>query len=315
MFKIRFAAPAIVGLLAGFTVTTQAATLTEDFSSNPQQNGWRVSGDTNLFHWNATNQNLEVTWDASQSNSYFYLPLNTILTTGDEFNVAFDLRLDDAVGSYELSVGLLNLTSATNTSFVRGTGSDSPNLAEFDYFPDYDSIDASTSDTNSALAATYDTQPLENGVVYHIVLAHAAGSSLLSANVFTNGTLYTALPYAYPNANFSDFRLNALSINSYSTNGDPYPDNLLAHGVVDNFTVTLPAPPVQNFAAVFDASGNWNCTFLSQTNWDYALQRSTNLENWTTVISHIPGTGKPLTVSDSNLPTDHCFYRISADRP
>ena len=305
----------MAGLLAGFTVTTQATILTEDFSSNPLQSGWHVSGDTNLFHWNATNQNLEVTWDASQTNSYFYLPLNTILTTGDDFNVSFDLRLDDAVGSYELSVGLLNLASATNANFVRGTGSDSPNLAEFDYFPDYDSIDASTADTNSALGATYDTRPLDNGVVYHIVLTHVAGSSLLSANVFTNGTLYTALPYTYPNASFTDFRLNALSINSYSTNGDPYPDSLLAHGVVDNFTVTLPAPPVQNFAAAFDSSGNWDGTFLSQTNWDYALQRSTNLVNWSTVISHIPGTGKSLTLSDPNPPADHCFYRISADRP
>lgn len=40
-----------------------AATFTEDFSNNPAANGWRVFGDPNLFHWNATNENLEVTWD------------------------------------------------------------------------------------------------------------------------------------------------------------------------------------------------------------------------------------------------------------
>src|ERR1051325_6612720 len=46
----------------------------EDFRFNPLTNGWKVFGQTNLFAWNATNQNLEVIWDSSKSNSYFYKP-------------------------------------------------------------------------------------------------------------------------------------------------------------------------------------------------------------------------------------------------
>ena len=315
MKKNCFTALAFVGVMALSVVCVSATTITENFTTNPLQNGWHIFGDTNLFHWNATNQNMEVTWDASQSNSYFYLPLHTILTTNDDFSVAFDLQLKDAVGSYELSVGFLNLANATNANFIRGTGSDSPNLAEFDYFPDYSSIDATTSDTNSALGAVYADQPLKNGIVYHIVLTHVAGSSLLSGNVFTNGTLYTSLPYSYPNAGFTDFRLNTLSINSYSTNGDPYADSLMAHGVIDNFTVSLPAPPVQNLSAAFDKADQWTCTFLSQTNWVYALERSTNLVDWITVASNAPGTGQILNLTDSNPPANQCFYRVNANRP
>jgi len=49
----------------------EAAVISENFSSNPNSREWRKFGNTNLFLWNASNQNLEVTWDSSQSNSYF----------------------------------------------------------------------------------------------------------------------------------------------------------------------------------------------------------------------------------------------------
>src|SRR5438552_11511872 len=41
-----------------------AGAFQESFSSDPAMRGWRTFGDTNLFHWNSTNQNLEVTWDS-----------------------------------------------------------------------------------------------------------------------------------------------------------------------------------------------------------------------------------------------------------
>ena len=72
-----------------------AATIEEDFSGNPQQDGWKIFGDTNLFHWDATNQNLEVTWDSSQTNSYFYYALGTILARDDNFHLSFDLMFQD----------------------------------------------------------------------------------------------------------------------------------------------------------------------------------------------------------------------------
>ena len=113
-----------------------AATFTENFSAGPLQNGWRIFGDTNLFAWDSTNQNLAVTWDSSQTNSYFYHPFGTILARSDDFGISFDLQLADiAIGvnpaktnTFELAVGFINFNSTTNASLQRGTGV-SPNGA------------------------------------------------------------------------------------------------------------------------------------------------------------------------------------------
>ena len=75
-----------------------------------------------------SNHNLQVTWDSSQPNSYFYHPLGTILGTNDDFSMSFDLFLSDcAIGvnpaapdSFELASGLMNYSEATSTNFLRG---------------------------------------------------------------------------------------------------------------------------------------------------------------------------------------------------
>jgi len=40
-----------------------ANVLAEDFVYNPFTNGWKIFGNTNLFAWDPTNQNIAVTWD------------------------------------------------------------------------------------------------------------------------------------------------------------------------------------------------------------------------------------------------------------
>ena len=95
----------------------RATTITENFSSDPLQNGWQVFGNANLFQWNSTNQNLEVTWDSTNVNSYFNHPLGYTLTTNDDFSLSFDLRLADiALGAdprktntFEIALGFINL--------------------------------------------------------------------------------------------------------------------------------------------------------------------------------------------------------------
>mgnify|MGYP001605429846 CR=1 FL=1 len=104
----RSAMKKIISLaFAGLLVLSaaHATTITENFTNNPSQDGWQIFGDTNLFQWDSTNENLDVIWDTSQSNSYFYHPLGTILATNDNFSVAFDLQLSDAnaTGSFEVA--------------------------------------------------------------------------------------------------------------------------------------------------------------------------------------------------------------------
>jgi hypothetical protein len=83
-----------------------------------------------LFKWNATNHVLDVTWDSTRPNSYFYHPLGATLSRTNDFMLAFDFQLNDiAIGtqpdypqSLQIAIGLLNYAEATNDGFIIGTG-------------------------------------------------------------------------------------------------------------------------------------------------------------------------------------------------
>jgi len=318
MLKTRLVLPVLTGAIGLTSCIVTADTFTEDFATDPLARGWQVYGNTNLFVWNPTNQTLEVTWDSSESNSYFYRSLGTILTLADEFELAFDIKLEnaDVTGwGFELAVGFMNVESATSPNFLRGTGMNSPDLFEFDYFPDAGfgpSITATMADSNSRLSFWWASVPLELGVQYRIRLYHAAGTTNIAAVVLVDGQVYTSLPYSWVSTNFTDFRLNAISISSYSDESSG--GAILAHGLVDNLVVTIPSPPVANLSCGFDA-GTWQMQFQSQTNWVYALERTRDFITWTDVSPNVAGTGAVLSLQDTNPPVDHAFYRVRAYRP
>jgi hypothetical protein len=303
----------------------KAATLTENFATNPLQDGWQIFGDTNLFQWDSTNRNLDVTWDSSQCNSYFYHPLGTILAVDDNFSLEFDLQLSeaDATGmlGFELALGLLNFSDATNSTFSRPLAT-TPNLFEFDYFPDVGygpSITATLSDTNVSTTDTldfyfaYDTLPLATGLTYHVILTHVAGETNISGQVLNDGQIYTSLPNSYPGP-ITDFRIDTVSVSSYSDAGDTYGDSIFAQGTVANLVVTLPPPPIQNLTGAF-SNGVWQAQFGSQSNWLYTLERTCDLQCWTNISPATPGNATSLFLQDANPPADKAFYRVSASRP
>src|SRR5205823_604179 len=167
----------------------RAAIISEDFAANPAQRGWRVFGDASLFHWNATNQNLEVTWDSSHTNSFFYLPLGTALAKSDDFSFSFDLRLfdiragnnPDKPQEFEIAIGLLNYRSATNPMAFRGTGVSSTygvrNIVEFDYFPDAgsgDTVVTTVISTNNVFAYYNNFVTLSMDKTYRITMSYSA---------------------------------------------------------------------------------------------------------------------------------------------
>ena len=342
--KVRLSV--IAGLLAASVVSVSATTFVENFTNNPAADGWRVFGDTNLFVWNAASNNLAVTWDSTRTNSYFHHPLGTIVTRGDDFSVAFDLNLSDIAsgvepgktGPLEISFGFLNFAGATSTSFMRGGWGSAPNVAEFAYYTDgfYDFGDgfiwpAPAAGVPSFISgvdsfdyapqhiAPYDCAlPLNQTV--HVTFTYTASSQTAVVTVTTNGVPVGSFPsldlssvegFASTNDNFS---LDTFSISSYSSFGDDN-DSVLAHGTVANLVVTVPTPPVQNFSGSFEKDGSWKCQFLGQTNWIYALERSTDLANWSAVISGSAGTGQTTTFYDRNPPAACAYYRIRAERP
>ena len=148
MKKIRSCLLALAGALVVSTAT--ATTITENFTTDPAADGWQIFGDASLFQWDPTNQVLDVTWDSTQPNSYFYHPLGTILGSDDDFQVSFDLQFSNIVAgvnpdkpdALEVGVGFLNFGQATN-GIVRASPAfppaypDPQNIVEFDYFPEF----------------------------------------------------------------------------------------------------------------------------------------------------------------------------------
>jgi hypothetical protein len=320
-----------------------AATITEDFSSDPLQNGWNIFGETNLFQWDSTNHNLAVTWDSSQTNSYFYHPLGTILARDDDFTIEFDLRLNDILsgnepgktGPLEIGIGFFNLNDATNAGFGRGIYGGAPNIAEFDYFPAgyYDfggvfPVDPTTTPTfisssgfsyAPTVYAPYAFEIPTNQWV-HVAMSYTASDQTITCALTTNGTLLVQLPDVVLTdtntsgfADSDDFRADTFSISSYSSVGDDY-DSVLAHGVVANIAVTVPPPPAQNLAGAF-GNGVWQVQFIDRTNWLYTLERSGDFQTWTDVSPVTAGLPANLFLQDTNPPGDKAFYRVRASRP
>jgi hypothetical protein len=332
MRKFRLFTPALAGSLLLLAARSGAVTFTQDFSADPQPGGWQTFGQTNLFRWNPTHQNLEVTWNSSQPNTFFHHPLGTILARDDDFSLAFDLRLDDIgpadayLFSFELAVGFLNLDQATGPGFVRSSGWDSPNIVEFAYFrPDdfgspatvYPTVIGTNSDFNYNPGEQNSTNyALVLGDWYRVSMNYTASNQCLTL-VATNfaGTTGAAITQAL-NATFTDFRVTAVSVSSYNDAGQypGYEGSILAHGALDNLTVTVPPPPVQDLAGA-PSNGVWQAQFLSRTNWLYALERTTAFPSWTSVTATAPGNGVTLLLQDTNPPAVQAFYRVRACRP
>ena len=329
MLKLRLLTLALAG--ASFLTARCDTVITENFSANPLQNGWKVFGNTNLFQWDSTNQDLRVTWDSSQPNSYFYHPVGTILARDDDFSMAFDLRLTDiGIGfntnlteSFSIALGFLNLDEATQTNFLRGTDSDSPDLAEFAYFWDagygataWPSLADTNSDFNWNGSTDYAIFALTNGQTYHIVMAYTSSNQTVTATL-TNSQQTSGVLITQPlDATFGDFRLDTFSVNGYNDAGqDPaYAGSVLAHGVVDNIVLVVPPPPVQNLTGSL-SNGVWQVQFNARAAWSYTLQRSTDFQSWTDLSPVTSAAGGPLSLSDPLPPTAKAFYRIRANRP
>jgi len=332
---IRTIARGILGL--AMLLHAQAAssvTFTESFSANPLTGGWQVFGTNSLFTWDSTNQNLRVTWDSSKPNNYFHHPLGTIITTTDDFSLAFDLRFDDYAsgvnplkpGTFQAAIGFLNMDQAARTNFFRGAGT-SPaygpvNIVEFDFFPAFDTFSPTIAQTvvgtNSAFANWHfnhdNQQEMTPGETFRVTMNYSAATRTLTTTLTNQAAQYgPTQTITIPGA--VDFRITTLAISSFSDAiQPPPPGSILAHGIVDNIAATLPPPPVESVAGQF-ASGNWSVQFVSRTNWLYTLQRTTTLAAWTDLSPTIPGNGAALTLTDTNPPNTNAFYRVRASKP
>ena len=341
MRKVRLSVLALAGL--SFVCGSRAVTIVEDFATNPLTTGWQVYGDTNLFHWNPTNQNLEVAWDSTQPNSYFCRPLNVTLTRYDDFSLEFDLRLSaiasgvepGKTGPMEIGIGLLNLAEAASTNFIRGAYGGAPDVAEFDYYTsgyyDYDGViyPSPASAVASFIPGTdsYHYAPvyvstfeaeLPTDQTVHIRMAYSGGDQTAVLSLTTNDVPLSQLaPLVLSDSGNSQFtpadtfRVDTFSISSYSSVGDPF-DSVLARGTVDNLTVTAQLQPITRLTGSLDTNGFWVAQFFGHSNWLYTLERSADLHSWAPVSGPGLGSDGIMTLQDTNAPSAVAFYRVQA---
>ncbi|HWQ93676.1 MAG TPA: hypothetical protein VN673_18585 [Clostridia bacterium] len=315
-----------VASLSLFSVrTAPAATITENFSSDPLAGSWSSTGETNLFYWNSTNQNLEVTWDSSKTNSFFSLPLPVTLTDTDDFTVAFDLQLSEATAGidpqrpniFQLSAGLLNLPQALASTFNRVGGVACPNVMDFSFFPDPDgvliggsSVTAMAVDHtgNNWSSGGFAPLDLSMGDLFRITMTYHAAERKLSTQIVKNGAAFGTLVTTL-GASFLGFQLSHLAVASYSDEGqDPaWAGSILARGTIDNVELIVPDPTRLQGQW---AAGKWEVQFNSRVNYTYTLERSEDFQTWSDASAPVEGTGAVLSIQETNAPAAQAFYRI-----
>ena len=331
MQNIHSILAALAGSVAVFTPppTVHAETVQENFDANPAGRGWLTFGEAGLFRWNSTNRVLEVTWDSARPNSYFLRPLGTILNKSEDFSLAFDLFLNDiAVGTtpgkpftFELAIGFLNLGQASQTNFLRGTGTQSPNVAEFDYFPDSGfgaTISPTIISSNHQFATTFNS-PLEltTNALFHVEMRYTSTNQTLTTALARDGAAWEPIQPIVLGPEFTDFRVDHFAISSYSDDGQglQFAGSILAHAGVDNIVITVPPPPVAELAGLFDGQQRL-VQFQARSNWVYSLERTLDFKTWTTLSRHTDSTGGKLVLADTNAPSASAqFYRVKAERP
>lgn len=311
-----------------------ARVIVQQFNTSPFAGGWCASGQTNLFAWDPFQENLQVTWDSRLQNSYFYFPVGYELNKHDSFAVEFDLRLDEIIpgidpaknlAPFQLALGFVRIADATAPWFVRGTGTDSPNIVLFEFYPDPGgswiygpSLIITIYNTNSTQYSGGGFYPdaLQTNTQYRIRLHYDGQQQMLNADIHRNGELWIQMPPATLRTNFTDFRIDAFAICNFSDAGQwpGWEGSIYARGLVDNVVLTLPPPPVEKIDGRFTDSG-WQVTFQSRTNWLYALERSSDLSSWATVLEGVPGTGQTMTLTDPSPADQHAFYRVRACKP
>ena len=314
----------LVGLLA-LVHSVAAQTVTENFATDPTSRGWQAHGNTNLFRWDSVGQRLEVTWDTANPHSFFALPLATRLTTADDFAVEFDLRLEEIQGGVRanrpgampLSVGFLNLSRALTNNYLRGAGRARDTL-EFTWFPTGElpgfglvdpTVSAITWDSAGKVAAsfTFPVEPTPN-TTFRVRLAYQAATRTVTTALTADGVAIPLNPLKLPET-FGSFDLDALAVMVWNE-ATSLSDSLLARAALDNVVLELPPAPIGRIRLL--GSDQVECASLR--GWNYHLEASGNLSQWSLVRTEA-GTGGTLVLADlrEGLFREQ-FYRVRAER-
>ena len=291
----------------------------ESFATNPLANGWMLHGDESLFEWDAEAGALEVTWNSEKPNSYFYRPLGQALTEKDSFAFTFQLTLDEVKAghldgqpyTFEVSIGLLNLETAKELGFMRGTGTDSPNLVEWDYFPDTGfgaTVSPALASSKSEFSAGF-TFPAEltKGKVYTVRMEYDGSTGVLKSEMLEDGKPWKSIAEVKRKNAHAGFLIDAFSISNYTAKGSE--SSLFATGTIDELAIaTSRSGP--SLVDVHLDDGRWSARAFVVTPDDWQLQRSGDLLNWKSLDAVRKTSQFFMRFADPETVGRNQFYRI-----
>ena len=208
------------------------------------------------------------------------------------------------------------MTDAFQMDFRRGTAVDSPNLIEWDYFPDTGfgaTISPAIVSGTGQFAVSFNF-PLELSLDdrFHIAMRYGAAEKTLTTTMFQNGEPFSEIKPVILPTSFTDFAVDAFSISSYADHD--HQGSIVAQGAIDNVVVSVPPPPIRDMHGNSNSEG-WTSSFMSRTGWIYQLERSERMIQWHSVGITVAGTGETLALLDPEpTPTGNAFYRIRAER-
>jgi len=165
------------------------------------------------------------------------------------------------------------------------------------------SVDPTFVDSANTFAdSEYGIVEMPTGMVMRVTLNFTASNQTAVLTVTTNGA--AVVPSASVNLDdatygvFGNLRLDTFAVESYS--GAMAYGSLLAHGAIGNVLLVVPPPLAISSLALVNGAGR--VQFASQTNWDYVLQTSADLQTWLPAGPVVGGTGGNLILQDTNSP-------------
>lgn len=190
---------------------------------------WKFEGDDSLFSITESNHGLLFQWNTEKPNSGIYFPLGFILDERSRFkaSVHFRLRslnLDFVPGSFygfQLALGFIDSRQVFKENYRRGTGVNSPDLYEWNYFPDTGfgaTISPTIVDSESKFFPTFNF-PIEVplGEVVEVTLEYVGDERAMYSTLKVGKSEVQAMEAVRlpVDGSFSGNEIDAFSITSY----------------------------------------------------------------------------------------------------
>ena len=316
----------IINLLLAIVFITIESSLSannlhfETFDSDPLTKGWSVHGDKSLFEWDEDSESLRVKWDTERPSSFFYKPLGRVLTESNSFAFTFQITLDSVKAGYlegkpytfQVALGLLNISSAIDKNFNRGTGSDSPNLVEWDYFPDTGfgaTVSPAVASDKSEFSAGF-TFPAELliGKTYSIKLIYNSEERVLKTEMLEDGKSWETIQTVEISSDFSGFFVDTFSISNFSAKDSE--SSLLAIGIVDEIALVTSDTLPKLFGVKINGS-QWEAkSFLIEPE-IWKVESSNDVLNWNRAILDSDSLNYFQYFNDTVTNKEFQFYRLS----